>query len=418
MMLLFFKSNFYERLKWVVLLTIFAFVIEICVHFFLFSLGRVTNFRLGHSYYIFFLPIAGLFIGYIYHLFGKSSEGGNNLLIDAYYSLNKHVPLISTPLVYFGTIMTHLFGGSAGREGAGIQIAGGFVDFLIKQFKLPKTHRPLLLKIAVAGGFSAVFGTPFTAIFFATEFFNIGKPNFRGILSVLYVALMVDFFASILGLEHVLYDVKFIPDFEWIYILYLSIAGVFFGLAARVFNYSLGNIHKYFARFIPFLPYRLFVGGLIVLALTLFLDTNIYQGIGIDTILIAFDQPQGFQVFLFKILFTSITLGCGFKGGEVTPLFFVGATLGSFISTFLPLPIGLLTALGFVSVFSGAANTPIACFVLAIELFGFEIIPYALITTIVAYVISGYSSIFNKQKITNFKTFKRPEYLGKRISEL
>ncbi len=414
----FLKSGMIQSLRWILLLTVFAFVIELSVHFFLFSLNFVTNFRTDNQYFVFLLPFAGLIIGYVYHLFGRSSEGGNNLLIDAYYSAKKQIPLISTPLVYFGTIATHLFGGSAGREGAGIQISGGFVDFLIKKFGFSDTERKTLIKVAVAGGFSAVFGTPFTAIFFAFEFFNIGKPKFKGFLSIIYVSMLVDVFASVLGLEHTFYDVKTIPDFQPIYILYLIIAGISFGLSAKLFNLTLTYFHKYFARFIPFLPYRLFVGGCVVLVLTLVFQTNIYLGIGVQTILDAFDNAQGFEVFLLKIIFTSVTLGSGFKGGEVTPLFFVGATLGSFLSTFLPLPIGILAALGFVSVFSGAANTPIACFILALELFGFEIIPYALITCAISYFVSGYSSIFNKQKITNYKLFRKPDYLGKRISEL
>ena len=417
-MLRFLKSGLIQNLKWILLLTVFAFIIELSVHFFLFSLTSVTDIRKNNSYLLYFLPFAGLLIGYIYHLYGRSSEGGNNLLIDAYYSAKKQIPLISTPLVYFGTITTHLFGGSAGREGAGLQISGGFVDFLIKQFNYSDKERKTLVKVAVAGGFSAVFGTPFTGIFFAFEFFNIGKPNFKGALSVIYVSLMVEVIATFLGLEHTFYDVKAIPTFQPIYIVYLVLAGIFFGLGAKLFNLCLTYLHKYFARFIPFLPYRLFVGGCIVVILATILNTNIYLGIGIDTILNAFDHTQGFEVFLLKIIFTSITLGSGFKGGEVTPLFFVGATLGSFVSSFLPLPIGLLAALGFVSVFSGAANTPIACLILAIELFGFEIMPYALITCAISYFVSGYSSIFNKQKITNYKLFKRPDYLGKRISEL
>lgn len=412
------KSGIIQNLRWILLLSILAFVTELSVHFFLSSLFFVTDLRTENQNLVFLLPFAGLLIGYIYHFFGRSSEGGNNLLIDAYYSSKKRIPLISTPLVYFGTIATHLFGGSAGREGAGIQISGGFVDFLIQKFGFSDKERKILIKVAVAGGFSAVFGTPFTAIFFAFEFFNIGKPKFKGFLSIIYVSMLVDFFAKTFGLEHTFYEVKTIPDFQPIYLLYLVLAGICFGLSARFFNLSLKYIHKYFARFVPFLPYRLFVGGCFVLALTLILQTNIYLGIGIQTILNAFDQTQGFEVFLLKIIFTSITLGSGFKGGEVTPLFFVGATLGSFLSTFLPLPIGILAALGFVSVFSGAANTPIACFILALELFGFEILPYALITCVVSYLISGYSSIFNKQKITNYKLLKKPNYLGKRISEL
>ncbi|WP_177760600.1 chloride channel protein [Flavobacterium sp. I3-2] len=413
-----YKSGFYKNLKWVLLLSFLALVVELSVHFFLFSLNAVTEYRLQNQYLVYFLPIAGFLIGYVYYIFGKSSEGGNNLLIDAYYSSLKRIPLISTPLVYFGTIATHLFGGSAGREGAGLQIAGGYVDFLIRLFRFSEKERHILIKVAVGAGFSAVFGTPFTAVFFSFEFFNIGKPNFKGALSIIYVAFLVEFISNLLGLEHTFYDVKQIPTFEFKYLFYLIVAGVCFGLSARLFNFSLTHIHKYFAKFIPHLPYRLFVGGIIIVMLTLILGTNTYLGIGINTILSAFDHAQGFEVFLFKIIFTSITLGSGFKGGEVTPLFFVGATLGSFLATFLPLPIGFLTALGFVSVFSGAANTPIACMILAVELFGFEIFPYAFITCVISYFISGYTSIFNKQKVTNFKLFKRPEFLGKRISEL
>jgi len=417
-MIKFLKSEFYQNLKWVVLLSILALVIELSVHFFLFSLASVTEYRNSNSFLVYLLPFAGLLIGYIYLVYGKTSEGGNNLLIDAYYNSKKKIPFISTPLVYFGTIATHLFGGSAGREGAGLQISGGFVDLFIKLFKFSEDDRKILIKIAVAGGFSAVFGTPFTAIFFAFEFFNIGKPNFKGALSIVYVSFLVEYIATFVGLEHTNYGVNHFPDFQFIYIVYLIIAGLIFGFTARLFSVSLLKTSFFFAKKITFLPYRLFIGGCLIVLLSVLLNTDMYLGIGIPTILEAFEKTQGFQIFIFKILFTVITLGSGFKGGEVTPLFFIGATLGSFLSLFLPIPVGILAALGFVSVFAGAANTPIACFILAIELFGFDIIPYALITCFIAYFASGYSSIFKKQKITNFKILKKPKYFGKRISEL
>lgn len=417
-MLNFIKSGLLQNFKWIMCLTFFAIVIELSVHFFLFSLTAATEFRYQNSYLLYFLPFAGLIIGYIYLVYGKTSEGGNNLIIDAFYKAQTKIPIISTPLVYFGTIATHLFGGSAGREGAGIQIAGGYVDYFTRFFKYSENERHLLLKIAVGGGFSAVFGTPFTGIFFAFEFFNIGKPNFKGALSIIYVCLLIDVIATFLGLEHTAYQVDLFPKFEGLFLIYLILAGVLFGLTARLFSWSIFKSTELFRNKIAFLPYRLFIGGCFIVALSLILNTKIYLGIGIPTILDAFVYQQSFEVFILKILFTIITLGSGFKGGEVTPLFFIGATLGSFLSIFIPLPTALLAALGFVCVFSGAANTPIACFILAIELFGFEIIPYALISCCVAYLSSGYSSIFRKQKITNFKMFSKSNVIGKRISEL
>lgn len=417
-MLKFSKSGMLSFFKWISLLSIFSIVIAVCISIFLFSLYQVTDFRNQSSNLIFLLPFAGLFIGFLFYKKGKSISDGTNLLIDSFYNSEIKIPLKLAPFIFISTLITHLFGGSAGREGTALQISGAFTDFFLKKFNYTENEKKILIKAAVAGGFSAVFGTPLAAIFFAFEFFNVGKPNFRGFLSVIYVSVLSNFIAIKLGAQHVKYIVGVVPDFQIKYIFYLIFLGLIFGLCAYFFSKSSHLLKRFLQEKIPNLPIRGFLGGIVLVVFVMFVQTTDYLGLGIPIIENAFIQPATIEVFILKFIFTIITLSFGFKGGKVTPLFFIGATLGSFLSVFIPLPLGVLAAVGFVSVFAGATNTPIACFFMALELFGITILPYALITCSVAYFASGYSGIYTSQKITNFKIFSIKNYLGKKISDL
>jgi len=417
-MLNFFKSGYYFFFKWILILVLISIFIGLSIWCFLNSLTWVSTYRDNNLNLIFYLPFAGLLIGYLFYFYGKAIIGGNNLIIDSFFNSQIKISFLITPLIFIATLFTHLFGGSAGREGAGIQISSGFIDTLVKRFNCTQKERKILLKVAVAGGFSAVFGTPFAGIFFAFEFFNIGKPYFKGFFSIMFVAFFATFITRFLGAEHIHLAIHKLPQFEAKFLIYLIICGLLFGSCAYIFSKCLHFFTFFFQGICNFLPLRLFIGGIFILLLFLFVKTDIYLGLGLPTIQKAFVEPQKFEVFLLKMIFTLLTLGSGFKGGEVTPLFFIGSTFGSFLSLYIPLPLDVLAAVGFVSVFAAAANTPIACLIMAIEVFGWRIFPFACITCFIAYYTSGYSSIFKQQKITNFKTFPIKKYLGKRISQL
>jgi H+/Cl- antiporter ClcA len=343
---------------------------------------------------LYLLPVAGLFVGLLYHHKGKGVERGNNLVFDTVHNPNDIIPFKMVPLVLTGTIVTHLFGGSAGREGTALQMAGATADQLHKPFKLNSQDRGILLIAGLSAGFASVFGTPWAGIVFGIEVLLLAKTPLKAILPASAAAFIGAYVTELWGVDHTHYSISYILPLSLRAIMYSIMAGAAFGAAAILFVRITEGFSHLFKK-ISYAPIRPFIGGIIVLLLFLLPGTYKYAGLGIPTILGAFDSASQIQDFALKILFTAITLGSGFKGGEVTPLFFIGATLGSALSLFLPLPVGLFAAMGFVAVFAGAAKTPLACCIMALELFGISCGIYVTIACIVSYLISGRHSIYN-----------------------
>ncbi len=361
---------------------------------FLTSLNWATDFREGHLWLIYFLPLAGLGIGLLYHHKGKHAVRGNNLIFDTIHNPKDVIPFRMVPLVLISTVVTHLFGGSAGREGTALQMSGAAADQLYRPFRLSEKERKVLLIAALSAGFAAVFGTPLAGALFGIEVLLIRKFPFKAVIPALVASYLAVYVTSVWGVEHTQYHMGLVPAVGLKGIALSVFAGCSFGIAAVLFV-RLTDWVSYLSKYIKYLPFRTFAGGLIVVMLILFLGTFKYIGLGIPVISDAFQHPSGPQDFLLKILLTAITLGMGFKGGEVTPLFFIGATCGSAMSMVLPLPVGLLAGMGFVAVFGAAAKTPLACIVMAAELFGLPPTLYIAIACIAAYFISGKYSIYN-----------------------
>ncbi len=381
-------------LKWIFLVLIVSIAAGTLSAIFLTALSLVTGFRDQHIWMVYLLPIAGLVVGLIYHYTGHGVERGNHLVFDTVHNPKVIIPFKMVPLILSGTVITHLFGGSAGREGTALQMAGATADQLHKPFSLGGQDRSILLIVGLSAGFASVFGTPWAGIVFGIEVLMLSKTPFKAILPASAAALLAAYITSLWGVGHTHYVIKFIMPVSINALLFSIMAGVAFGTTAILFVKITEGFSHLFKK-IQYAPLRPFIGGLIVVLLFLLPDTYRYAGLGLPTIIGSFDSPSQIQVFALKILFTSITLGAGFKGGEVTPLFFIGATLGSALSLFLPLPVGLLAAMGFVAVFAGAAKTPLACCVMALELFGFQCALYVTIACITSYFISGRHSIYN-----------------------
>jgi H+/Cl- antiporter ClcA len=393
------KSNLNRILSVTISLIIIALTVGSISAFFLVSLDWVTEQRESNFTFIYFLPIGGALIGYGYYYLDKEVKGGNNLLIKEMILPTKKIHWKLTPLVLFGTLATHLFGGSAGREGTAVQMGGATADQFNGLFKLHKVERKLLLRMGVAAGFAGVFGTPIAAILFALELGRDKKFNYKWILPILGASYLSDFVCHSWNVEHTSYAISQIPALSSELIAYTVIAGIIFGLCALVFNLSKVYLTNIFNHVIKHPPYRPIVGGGILLAVILLLGTTKYVGLGIPYIQDAFVEPSSAEVFIIKLLLTAFTLAAGFKGGEATPLFFMGATLGSFLIIFIPLPLSLLAGLGFIAVFSGATNTPIACILMGCELFGFEGIVYFSIVCLMAYIITGNTSVYKTQQM-------------------
>lgn len=404
--------------KWLLICSVIGVCIGSASAGFLQSLDWVSNYRENHLWIIAGLPLGGLTIGLLYHYYGKEVAAGNNLLIDTIINPQKTIPFYMAPFVYVGTMVTHLLGGSAGREGTALQMAGAIADQFSKPLKLSADERKTLIIAAIAAGFGSVFGTPLAGAVFGLEVFLIGRLSYTAIFPAFTAAIIADLVTKLWKTAHTPYHIDFVPAISPLYIVYAIIAGLAFGLCAALFSKTLHFTSSIFKNNIAFPPLRPLVGGIIVALAIFAIGTTKYIGLGIPTIVSSFNQHLPSYDFALKMAFTIVTLAAGFKGGEVTPLFFIGAVLGNALAYFIPLPLGLLAGMGFVAVFAGATNTPLACTLMAMELFGSECGVYVAIACVVSYLLSGNTGIYTNQMIGETKHARFKRYLGKRLNEL
>ncbi|TDH21337.1 voltage-gated chloride channel protein [Segetibacter sp. 3557_3] len=404
----------WHLLYWSVLVFPLAISVGSLVALFLWLLDVVTVFRWANLWLIFLLPVAGVLIVWVYEKFGGVAARGNDLIMDEIHSPGGGVPPRMAPLILITTLVTHLFGGSAGREGTAVQMGGSIAATIDRFYKLGKDDQRILLMCGVSAGFGAVFGTPVAAAIFAMEVLTVGKLKYNALLPCLIASVLADITCTSYGIVHTRYQVAFVntPD-RWVPWVSLDlillgkviIAGVFFGAASYTFAKLTHGIKAGAARVVSNKLLTAMSGGVLVVGMSYAIGSFDYLGLGVTnpadgvSIISAF-QPHGAGSWswFWKLLLTAITLGSGFKGGEVTPLFFIGATLGNTLATVSGSPVDLFAALGFIAVFAGATNTPLACTLMGVELFGSENIVYFAVACFTAYYFSGSASIYSAQR--------------------
>lgn len=371
---------------------------------FLWLLELATRFRTSHQGIVYTLPLAGLAIGWLYERFGQPIKGGNNLVIDTIHDDGPEIPLRMAPMVLGGTVLTHVFGGSAGREGTAVQMGASLTDWLSHRLGLSRVVRRQLLAAGVAGGFGSVFGTPIAGAIFGLEFVVLGQVEYEALVPALVASLVGDFTTRALGIHHTDYPVA--PRVPLDPLLF----GKWVLFAAAVAAVTIAFIElthlikRQGERRLSRLPVRMFLGGAAVVGLWKGCGTSDYLGLGVPTIVRAFGDPTlSLGAFAWKLVFTAITLGAGFLGGEVTPLFFVGAALGNALGRALGIPLGLAAGAGMAATFAAASNTPMALSVMALELLGGAAFPHVVIVCVVAYVLSGHRSIYGAQRVRTDK---------------
>jgi H+/Cl- antiporter ClcA len=366
---------------------------------FLISLEWATETRGHNPVIIWLLPFAGLFIGWVYHQYGSDVATGNNLILDEIHNPKSLIPPHMAPFILLGTILTHLFGGSAGREGTAVQMGASLSDQLTRIFRVEPEERKILLVAGAGAGFGAAIGAPWAGVVFGMEVINIGRLRLFAWYECL-IASFVGYYVSLLmGSPHSHYPVIEIPALEFTTLFFIAVAGVAFGLSAKIFSISTHFVESSSRRFIRYPPLRPFLGGLLVVVLFYLEGTYRYVGLGIPYIQDALLNQSHFRDPALKSFFTSLTIGTGFKGGEFIPLVFIGTTLGSALGVILPVSFSLLAACGFAAVFGGAANTPIACSIMAMEIFGPKIGPFAFVACFVSYYFSGHHGIYKSQRV-------------------
>jgi H+/Cl- antiporter ClcA len=415
-----FNSTIVSGVKWLAIYLIVGGIVGSATAFFLQSLDYVTLLRTNHIWVVYFLPIAGLAIGLLYYYYGDAANKGNNLLIETHQSLengetSKPIPFKMAPMVFISTLLTHIAGGSAGREGTAVQMGGAIADQFTAIFKINAADRKTILIIGISSGFAAVFGTPLAGAIFALEILSIKKVKINQVFASFFVAYIAHYSCLAWQVKHTIYSIPNIPAISLTTLAWAIVAGIIFGLTALAFT-STGRLFENIFNKIKFEPLRPFIGGIIIALFIVVFNSTKFIGLGIPTIQDAFINNAGQFDFVIKLILTSFTLSAGFKGGEVTPLFFIGATLGNILIWFIPLPMALLAGMGFVAVFSGATNCVYASIALGLELFGIKAGVYIGLASVVAYFTSGPNGIYSAQLKVGLKY--AAYYYFKKITKL
>jgi H+/Cl- antiporter ClcA len=399
--------------RWCLLSIPVALITGSLVALFLWLLDTLTLFRFEHTWLLYLLPLAGVLIHFLYKWAGKNASSGNNLILNEIHQPGAGVPVRMAPLVLVSTWITHLFGGSAGREGTAVQMGGSMAAWVARWLKLAPLDTRVVLLSGVSAGFGAVFGTPVAGAIFALEVLASGVIKHQYLLPCLLAGLVADFTCAAYGIHHTKYSIAPITEatsqFGWLqvdlkFLGIVALAGLAFGATALLFTKATHSVQNLCNKWLPFTWLHPVVGGLLIIFLSFWLG-NDYLGLGVfgaepHAVTIASSFQNGgaeTMSWFWKLLFTAITLGSGFKGGEVTPLFFMGAALGNTLGLISGVPVDLMAGLGFIAVFAGATNTPIACTLMGVELFGGSHLVYYLLACGLAYLVSG-KGIYSGQR--------------------
>jgi H+/Cl- antiporter ClcA len=361
-------------------------------------ISYVTDIRMANEWLIYLLPLGGIVIALIYHLL-KVEHKGTNDVFEAVRS-EKKVPFSLAPAITLGAGITHLLGGSAGKEGAALQLGGSIASLISKAFRSDDKDRHILTVSGMSAVFSAVFGTPMGAAVFAVEVVSVGYVSLSALYPSFASALVAYLIAVKLGVHPERFNVDLIPEVSAEYLLKVLALAVIVALVSILFCLAMKYSHEGFEKYIRNPYVRAAVGGIAVIVLTLMVGSKDYNGSGLHIIEGIFHGEEVSRLaFLLKIIFTAVTIGSGFKGGEIVPTLFIGATLGFTVADIIGMPVALSAAIAMVALFASVTNCPIASVFLAVELFGAEGLLYYALAIFVSFVLSGYFSLYTGQKI-------------------
>ena len=392
-------------IRWVIFAILSGLIVGGIGTLFYFGMYLVTLTRTKNPWLIFLLPISGLVIVGCYRLLHDEKDTGTNLVLSAIHS-DEELPLRMAPLIFLSTLITHLFGGSAGREGAALQLGGSIGNGLGKLFRFDDKDNHIMIMCGMSAAFSALFGTPMAAAVFSMEVVSVGVMYYAALVPCVISSLVASMVARYFGVAQELFLIEKIPAFRFLPAVKISVLAVLCAGVSILFCIMLHSSDHLYKRFFKNAYIRIFVGGCLVIALTLLVGDQTYNGAGMNMIEQYMQGQVPPEAFILKMLFTAVTLGAGFKGGEIVPSFFTGAAFGCLFGNILGFSPSLCTAVGMTAVFCGVTNCPITALLISFELFGYDAMPYFLLAVAFSYMLSGYYGLYSSQKIiySKYKT--------------
>jgi len=389
-------------LKWFILSVVvgaFGGAAGVLFHF---AVDYVTEFRGEHSFMIYFLPVGGLMIAALYRLFSSRGRIDTNRVMEAVRG-DRNIPFVMVPLIFISTVITHLFGGSAGREGAALQIGGGIGYNFGKLLKLDSDSVHIITMAGMSSVFAALFGTPVTAAVFALEVVKVGVLNYTGFLACVTASATAFYISVVSGVSPIRFDNVLIPSLTPSILIKVIILAALCAVLSIIFCASIEKCEAVMDKLIHNCYVRAAVGAGIIIILTLAVNTYDYNGAGMHVITRAISGEARYWDFILKIIFTAVTISAGFKGGEIVPTLFIGSTFGCIMASVLGMDAGFAAAIGMVALFCGVVNCPVASIFLAVEIFGAEGILLFGIACAVSYIMSGHSGLYKSQMIVYSK---------------
>lgn len=405
------KANIRYFIKWSALALVIGSVAGAAGTIFSMGVSWATGFRLSHPSMLFFLPVSGLLIVWMYHSFHEEGNRGTNMVIDA-ISSNERVTPATGPLIFFSTILTHLGGGSSGREGAALQLGGSIGNSFGEWFKLDERDKKIAIMCGMSAVFSALFGTPVAAAIFSLEVVSIGVLYYAALVPCVFSSFLAVGIARAAGLEGEHFPVEMTPALDLKAMGLLVLLGILCAAVSILFCVLLHTAEHAYRKYFPDARVRILAGSFLFIALTLLSGTRNYCGSSMGLIESSIEGSVRYEAFLMKMLFTAVALGAGFKGGEIVPTLCVGAALGCAFGEITGFAPSLCAACGMAALFAGVTNCPITSLVIALELFGYEGMEYFSIIIAVAFALSGYYGLYASQKFVYSKT--RTEFINRR----
>lgn len=407
------KENIIVFLKWNLIALIIGSFIGVVGVLFHLSVEWATEMRLEHPNILYLLPIGGIIIAWLYKISGMENDKGTNFVLTAVRD-NYEISIKTAPLIFISSLITHLFGGSSGREGAALQLGGSIASKFGRIIHLDEKDERLITMCGMSAAFSALFGTPVTSVIFSMEVITIGVMHYSAIVPCSIAAIVGLYISTLFGIEPTKFTIIGTIEFNLVSICKVLIIGVLCAGVSILFCYIMKKVGYLYKKYISNTIIRAAIGGVIVVIFTTLIGNRDYNGIGMNIIIDAINGNAFVFAFLLKIIFTAFTLSAGFKGGEIVPSFFIGATFGCVIGKVLAFNPSFSAALGLVGIFCGVTNCPISSIILSVELFGANGIIYFAFVCAISYMLSGYYSLYSEQKILYSKI--KPIFINKKAN--